>query len=100
MRKSNTYVTILKAPLIYVIFFLFISITTNGQITKSFAQKIAQYDELGNFSCGLAQVRKGSKFGFIDKAGNEIVPCTFDNVGDFHDHMARVRKDFKDGGRK
>lgn len=34
MRKSNTYVTILKAPLIYVIFFLFISITTNGQITR------------------------------------------------------------------
>lgn len=97
MRKSNTYVTILKAPLIYVIFFLFISITTNGQITKSFAQKIAQYDELGNFSCGLAQVKKGGKYGFIDKAGNEIVPCTYDNVGDFHDHMARVRKDFKDG---
>lgn len=66
-------------------------------INASFAQKIAQYDELGSFSCGLAQVRKGSKFGFIDKAGNEIVPCTYDNVGDFHDHMARVRKDFKDG---
>ena len=60
-------------------------------ITTSFAQKIAQYDELGDFSCGLAKVRKGGKYGFIDKSGNEIVECSYDEVGDFHDFMAYVQ---------
>lgn len=73
--------------------------TSYGQtITASFAQKIVQYDYLGDFSCGFAKVKKGAKYGFIDKAGNEIVPCTYDNVGDFHNNMAWVENhDWKYG---
>ena len=46
----------------------------------------------------MAKVQKDGKYGFIDKAGNEIVPCIYDQVGDFHDHMAWVENhDWKYG---
>ena len=94
--KSKKHVSLITA---FASFFTMALNVCNAQtINASFAQKIAQYDELGNFSCGLAQVKKDGKYGFIDKAGNEIVPCSYDNVGDFHDHMAWVRNhDWKYG---
>jgi hypothetical protein len=33
----------------------------------------AQYDEANNFSCGLARVRKGNSWQFIDKAGRTVL---------------------------
>ncbi len=34
-------------------------------------------------SWGLAAVRLGGKWGFVDKAGQEVVPCRYDEVRDF-----------------
>lgn len=62
-----------------------------------------QYDEVGNFHCGLAWVcltapendgtgfgRRDSKFGFIDTTGKLVVPMIYDDVMSFHDGIAIV----------
>jgi len=33
------------------------------------------YDDACSFSEGRAQVQKGRKYGFVDRDGNEVVPC-------------------------
>jgi hypothetical protein len=38
------------------------------------------YDEVGKFSFGLAPVRKNDKWGYIDDAGKEIIPCQYEVV--------------------
>ncbi len=46
------------------------------------------------FSCGLIAVYKSEKgYGFIDKDGNEIVPCKYANVWTYTDDVTFVRKD-------
>ena len=96
--KENKQKLCIKAILTLIMAILGNSTTYSQQITPSFAQKIVQYDYLGDFSCGLAKVKKGGKYGFIDKAGNEIVPCSYNNVGDFHNNMAWVENhDWKYG---
>ena len=37
------------------------------------------------------------KWGFIDKIGNMIIPCIYNNVDNFHDGLAKVRKNGKWG---
>ncbi len=32
---------------------------------------------------GLAAVRRGGKWGFVNKSGQEVVPCRYDEVRDF-----------------
>lgn len=62
-----------------------------------------QYDEVGNFHCGLAWVcytspvnkgtgfgRRDSKFGFIDTTGKLVVPMIYDDVMSFRDGVATV----------
>ncbi|MBQ9164502.1 MAG: WG repeat-containing protein [Bacteroidaceae bacterium] len=91
-----------KLITLFVACFTLLSIATSHSyaqtINASFAQKIAQYSELGVFSCGLARVKKAGKWGFIDKSGNEIVECIYDDVDNYHDFMALVRNhDGKNG---
>jgi len=50
-------------------------INTNGEVAIP-----AQFDEVRNFSEGLAAVKLNNKWGFIDKEGNIIIPCQFDGV--------------------
>lgn len=89
MRKS--IIIICKYAPIFISLLLFTAPESYAQtITASFAQKIAQYRELGDFSCGIARVKKAGKWGFIDKSGNEIVECTYDYVGEYQDFMAFV----------
>ncbi len=40
---------------------------------------------------GLAAVRLGGKWGFVDEAGKEVVPCRYDEVRDFNEGLAAVR---------
>lgn len=96
MRKS---IIICKYASVFISLLLFTAPESYAQtINASFAQKIAQYSKLGDFSCGFARVKKAGKWGFIDKSGNEIVECTYDYVGYYHDFMAIVRNhDGKDG---
>ena len=37
------------------------------------------------------------KWGFIDKTGNIVIPCIYNKVDDFHDGLAKVRKNGKWG---
>jgi WG containing repeat len=56
-----------------------------------------KYDEIGNFSEGLAAVRKDDLWGFIDKTGKEVVPLKYSNVLDFSEGLAAVELNKKTG---
>jgi len=63
------------------------------------------YEVAEDFHEGLAAVAKewcefsqeGSKWGFIDKQGNEVIPLIYDEVSEFKDGFAYVEKDGKMG---
>jgi len=38
----------------------------------------------------LAGVEKNGKWGFIDKTGKEVIPCTYDYAESFSDGLAKV----------
>lgn len=45
----------------------------------------------------MALVNDGSKYGYIDKSGNEVVPCRYDYASGFSEGMALVSKGEKWG---
>lgn len=47
------------------------------QITPKFSEAIRQYDELTPFSEGMAAVRKGNKWGYINHEGALVIPCKY-----------------------
>ena len=49
------------------------------------------FEEVGNFSEGLARVKVGGKWGFIDEAGVTVIEPTFDQVEDFSEGLAAVK---------
>ncbi|MDR1704189.1 MAG: WG repeat-containing protein [Clostridiales bacterium] len=53
------------------------------------------YDEIENFSDGLAAVRLGTKWGYIDEDGNEVIPLIYDRAYSFSEGLARVEIDYK-----
>jgi len=63
---------------------------------EGLAKAAVNYDYVGNFSEGLAMVTKGEKYGFIDKMGNEVIPCIYDFMVEtdcsFHEGLAFVRQ--------
>lgn len=82
--------------LVGVLFVILSCQMSYGQsITPSFALKIAQYKYLDDFHNGFARVCKSGdhigEWGIIDKTGNEIVECIYDEVGRFNDDLAYVR---------
>ncbi|MBD5154968.1 MAG: hypothetical protein HDT15_07865 [Oscillibacter sp.] len=56
-----------------------------------------EYDNVGEFSEGLAVVNKNGKCGFIDKTGKLVVPLQYSIGGDFCEGLAVVQKDGKYG---
>ncbi|UZT98851.1 WG repeat-containing protein [Chryseobacterium fluminis] len=48
---------------------------------------------IGFFYEGMAIKTKNGKFGFVDKAGKEIIPLVYDQVHEFSSGSALVRKD-------
>jgi len=42
------------------------------------------------FSDGLAAVKVGGRFGYIDKTGRVVIPLQFDSAGEFSDGVAEV----------
>lgn len=84
----------------------------NGVILKDVRGKILTksiYDNIYNeehrslvFADGCLKVCKNGKYGYIDKSGNEIIPCKYSLVDDsYKDGIARVwgEMDEKSGGR-
>ena len=47
---------------------------------EGLADIVADYDDINNFYDGMARVTKGGKVGFIDKKGNEVIPCVYDRI--------------------
>ena len=63
------------------------------EITPSFTEAVHQYDELNQFSEGLAAVKKDDKFGYIDTKGELVVPCQYQYAGQFKEGLACVVND-------
>src|SRR5512146_1483082 len=47
-----------------------------------------QFDEAAIFSEGLASVRTGARYGYIDTSGTIVIPAKFDFSGAFSDGLA------------
>lgn len=56
-----------------------------------------QWEDAGNFSEGLAQVKSNGKWGFVDSAGKVVVPPQWDRVSDFSEGLAAVKLNGKWG---
>ena len=58
-----------------------------------------EYDGAGDFSEGLATVRKNGKAGYIDKTGRVVTPLEYESyvTGDFSEGLAAVRKNGETG---
>jgi len=82
--------------------------STQAYSLEGLAKVTYKYDCCGDFHEGMAQVRMGDKIGYIDRMGNEVIPCIYDDIipsrddeilnGNdfyFHDGLALVCKDDK-----
>uniref|UniRef100_B8HNA7 KWG Leptospira repeat protein n=1 Tax=Cyanothece sp. (strain PCC 7425 / ATCC 29141) TaxID=395961 RepID=B8HNA7_CYAP4 len=54
-----------------------------------------QFEEAQSFSEGLAAVKKGGQWGFIDRSGAMVIPPQFDQVEPFQAGVAKVTLDHK-----
>lgn len=61
---------------------------SNGKIVLPFQNK---YESYGNFTEGLARVRINEKWGYIDKAGQEVIKPQFHFAEEFSNDVAVVR---------
>ena len=52
-----------------------------------------RFDEAKDFSEGLAPVRKGDKWGYIDKSGRTVIGPRFDDAWPFSSGRARVKQE-------
>ena len=55
-----------------------------------------KYDDVCDFSEGLARVKLYKKWGFIDKEGRKIISYKYDDAGDFSEGLARVYRIYED----
>lgn len=53
------------------------------------------YDEIREYSEGMAAVRLNDKWGYIDEQGNQICEIRYDVVGDFQNKLGVVEKEGK-----
>lgn len=61
---------------------------------KNLTEYGSSYDEIDEFSCGLALVYKNEKgYGFIDAKGNEVIPCKYYRAGSCQDDVIWVKKE-------
>ena len=51
-----------------------------------------KWDNIGNFSDGMAMVSSGGKYGFIDKQGRQIGEVRWDQVNAFSNGLAAVKE--------
>ncbi len=67
------------------------------QLTPEFIEAIQKYDQLSLFSEGYAAVCKNGKWGYIDKTGQEVIPCKYAWANPFHEGLASVRISYDSG---
>ena len=70
-----------------------------GYINQELVEVTPLFYDFANdrFYCELAQVKKNGKWGYIDKYGNEIIKCEYDDASIFWENFATVQKDNKWG---
>lgn len=66
--------------------------TSPGGLVKTWMLE-PQWDGVGLFGDGLAPVKLGGKWGFIDETGKMVIPPTWDEALSFADGLAPVQKD-------
>ena len=74
--------------------------TNNELILKNIARNLnSNYEYIFGFREGMSQVIFKGKLGYINKKGEEIIPCKYENTinNDFHDGIALVKRDGKYG---
>ena len=49
-----------------------------------------EYEQIGDFSEGLAVVESDGKYGFIDKTGKEVIPLKYDDAEEFYKGTAII----------
>jgi hypothetical protein len=52
----------------------------------------AKYDDINPFTCGLANVEKNGKWGYINTKGEEVIPCRYYKTYSFYGDVADVQK--------
>lgn len=67
-----------------------------GYINK-LGEEINSFENVRNFSEGLAAVRNQGQFGFINSSFKEVIPYSFSDAGEFHEGYASVKKGYKWG---
>ena len=59
-----------------------------GYIDKTGKVALSGYEEVGDFSDGLAVVRMGGRYGFVDAAGKAVITPRYDGAGKFSEGLA------------
>ena len=97
--KRGLVVAIMACLLILVlggVAWYFLGNTKDKYSLEELAKATVNYDAVGDFHDGLAMVTKGDKYGFIDKMGNEVIPCIYDFMEEtdcsFHEGLAFVHQ--------
>ncbi len=89
-KKSSKYKVTIIASLVAVATLIvaighFLWFSNNNKYSlEGLARITYQYDIIDNFHDGLALVKKGDKIGFIDRMGNEVIPCIYDENLEFN----------------
>ncbi len=75
-------------------------VDTSGKplTAKIGAKGFREFNEARSFSEGLAAVRIGKKWGYIDSVGNFVIDRQFEKIGPFSEGLAAVTKDGKKWG--
>ena len=66
-------------------------------VTSTDSQLHSRFYLFLQFSHGLAMVSKNGKYGYIDRAGAEVIPCEYDDADHFFESFAAVCKNGKWG---
>jgi hypothetical protein len=75
---------------ILAVFCLTVTVGAAGITVREVASGL-EYWNVGSFYNGLAYAHKDNKYGFIDKTGNEVIPCIYDGIWYFSDELMVVR---------
>ena len=67
------------------------------KITGQFVDSVSNYNRIYPYSEGVAVVRKGKYYGFVDAMGKQLTPCIYDQVRPFMNGIAAVSRADKDG---
>ena len=60
------------------------------KVTPELAKAVTKYDKVSMFNEGVAIVQKDGKYGYINKLGEEIIPCKYDKAEEFYNGLAVV----------